>query len=358
MNTRLGWVFCALVAAGPALAQVRPNDPVVERTTGQVLVLDNERTLEGNIERQGDQFHVRRPLGELWIQRDKVLRLCQSNEEAYQYLRARANLRDPDERLRLAQWCHQHNLRKQALEEVTAAVDLRPGDAESQRILRMIQQAARAPAASATARPDEEPEKAAGPPPVTTDSLSLFVTRVQPLLMNACAGCHANGRGGNLKLTRTYDSALANRRTTLQNLATVLQEIDRAHPEQSALLTKAVSVHGDMIQPALKGRHTPAYLILENWVKVTLDAVPPVREQQTVSSPATPSPSSAPHGSESSFALARDKADGSAKVTAFGQARPPSGLASPGGEQPTDPFDPVIFNRQMHPAEQAESKKP
>ena len=40
--------------------------------------------------------------------------LCGSLEEAYQFLRKRANLNDPDERLRLAEWCRQHDLREQA----------------------------------------------------------------------------------------------------------------------------------------------------------------------------------------------------------------------------------------------------
>ena len=35
-----------------------------------------------------------------------------------------SNLSDPDERLRLAHWCQLNNLRKQALEEVSAAVQL------------------------------------------------------------------------------------------------------------------------------------------------------------------------------------------------------------------------------------------
>src|SRR5438105_1673516 len=176
MNTKLGWVLCALTAAAPPPAFVRAGDRVPDRTTGQVLVLDNERTLEGNIERQGERFCVRRPLGELWIQQDKVLCLCQSHEEAYQFLRGRANLSDPDERLRLAQWCRQHGLRQQALQEIGAALNLRPNDPVSQRLLRGLQYAASAQPSTPAPRPGDELEPVTSPPPVTTDSLSLFVT--------------------------------------------------------------------------------------------------------------------------------------------------------------------------------------
>ena len=54
-----------------------------------------------------------------------VAELQARSEEAFAYLRTRANLRDPDEHLRLAYWCQLHGLRKHALEEAKEAVNLR-----------------------------------------------------------------------------------------------------------------------------------------------------------------------------------------------------------------------------------------
>ena len=59
---------------------------------------------------------------------------------------------------------------------------------------------------------------------VTAESLGLFASRVQPILMNACANCHTAGRGGSFQLTRTYNSSLSNRRALDQNLAVALAE--------------------------------------------------------------------------------------------------------------------------------------
>ena len=54
---------------------------------------------------------------------------------------------------------------------------------------------------------------------LTSDSLNLFLTRVQPILMNACANCHAAGKGGTFQLTRAFPGESANRKTLQQNAA-------------------------------------------------------------------------------------------------------------------------------------------
>jgi hypothetical protein len=325
------------------LRAARPEDTP---TTGKVLVLDNERTLEGDIERAGEQYRVRRPVGELWIPATHTLRLCQTREEAYAFLRARANLLDPDEHLRLARWCHLQGLRRQALEEATAAVELRPNHAESRRLLCSLQRAA-ATAAVQSAQPREEGEPAptSQPPELSTESLSLFLSRVQPILMNACANCHATGRGGGFKLTRTYESGMTSRKTTQQNLAAVLAQVNKERPVMSPLLTKAVSIHGksgDMAQPPLKNREVPAYRTLEEWVRITLENNPQVRDKSRV--PDSSLPIMSRTGIGESVATAPPTRGETREVGIAVEAPVPM--------QPVDPFDPIIFNRQMHPKQQ------
>src|SRR5262249_24607459 len=121
-------LLLAVLAAAPAGEAVRTADPA-KAATGKLLLFETERTLEGDIERVGDQYRVRRTTGETWVPAQGVLCLCAGPEEGYVFLRDRANLGDPDERMRLAQWCRQRGLRKQALEEVRAAAELRPGHA-------------------------------------------------------------------------------------------------------------------------------------------------------------------------------------------------------------------------------------
>jgi hypothetical protein len=321
--------------------------PETTEASGKVLVLDNERTLEGDIERVGPQYRIRRPVGELWVRAEQALRLCQTREEAYAFLRARANLLDPDEHLRLARWCHLHGLRRQALEEATAAVEVRPSHAESRRLLSTLQRAAEATPVVHHAKLEEEAERSPHPPPpeLSTESLSLYLSRVQPILMNACANCHATGRGGPFKLRRTYEAGVIGQRTTQQNLAAVLAQINKDVPSASPLLNKAVIIHGkpgDMAQPPLKNRELPAYRSLEEWVRVTLENTSPLRDKGNMS------------GSAASVA---DRTRAAESTVPASSAKPEileSGIATerPVSVEPVDPFDPIIFNRQMHPRQQ------
>src|SRR5262245_61471732 len=113
--------LAAATILGASLLSVRAIEPETRPeprpAKGRVLILDNEHTLTGDIEQVGDQYRVKRLVGETWVPLGKVLRLCASLEDAHRYLQGRANLNDPDERLRLADWCRQHGLREEAYEE-------------------------------------------------------------------------------------------------------------------------------------------------------------------------------------------------------------------------------------------------
>jgi hypothetical protein len=349
MKTLTPLLACAAalwaLGAGPPPAG-EPAAPA----TGKVLVLDNERTLEGDVERVGEQYRVRRTVGETWVPGERVLRLCPDAVSAYAFLRGRANLRDPDERLRLAQWCRQHGLRDQALAEVEAAVKLRPDHPESRNLLAHLRQAA-AP------RPAEGPKAAARAPapPVptadlTAEALGVFATKVQPILMNACAGCHTTGRGGAFELTRAYEFDTSGRRTVQQNLAAVLGQVNLREPQVSPLLTKAVSVHGPMAQAPLKGRQATAYRTLEDWVKLTAANNPQPQDRPAGEPPAARAPAESKDGSAAPLP--------EPGTPGMKPADPDPAPKRPA--QPADPFDPSVFNREMHPVKDkpADAPKP
>jgi hypothetical protein len=340
----------ALALAAPFALPVRAADSVPPRTTGRVLLLDSERVIEGQIEREGDQYRVRRSVGETRVPADGVLQLCGTMEEAYDFLRARANLRDPDERTRLARWCHLHNLPEQALAEARAAADLCPKNPEYSRWRDNLQRAAAVMGPPAPAQ-QAPPVDTAAPPPieVNAESMGWFATRVQPILMNTCASCHVPGKAGAFKLTRSYDDGMVNRRATQQNLAAVLAQINTERWETSPLLTKAVSVHGEASQPPLKSRQAPAYRTLEEWLRTTLASNPQLKDRPApvVVSASKPEPKIVPEvppaGKETLFAAM-------AAPRATPKEAPPAVPSTQTVEpkEPVDPFDPVIFNRQEH----------
>jgi hypothetical protein len=340
MDNLFRLLLCGLVALAPLAARAAPDGP----NSGKVLILDNERTIEGDVERFGDRYRVCCGGGTSWVPAERVLRVCANKEEAFAFLRRRANLNDPDERLRLARWCHLGGLPEQALAEVKAAVALRPEHDESRRLLHYLEQPARpsagaasppAPAVSPLDRPVVE---------LSADALGQFATQVQPILMNACARCHVAGTGGAFRLQRTYAAGWTNRRITQQNLAAVLAQLNLRQPERSKLLVKAVSAHGPTGEAPLRGRQAEAFKALDDWVKLTLSNNPSLAERLAAPAPVAP-------------AVKREPAPVRSDVPVVPSATPaaetprptPMTPAPARRTDPADDYDPDQFNCQAYP---------
>jgi hypothetical protein len=364
MVSKIRFALGAMALIVPAWLMVKAADTPAPRTTGHVLVLENGRTLEGDIDREGDQYRVRRSVGETWVSSDKALHLCENLEEAYEYLKRQANLRDADERVRLARWCQQHALRAQALAEITAAVELQPKNPELRRLLANLQRLVANTSATSPASIDgNEVNGTSDAVPtvdLTAESVSHFITKVQPILMNTCAHCHASGHGGSFRLARAYDGS-SNHRVSQHNLAAVVEQINKNDNWQlSPLLTKAVSVHGEAGQPPLKSRKTKAFETLEEWVRQVVENNPQLRgrSDNSTSNPkvpesAKPGPLGAGLGKAETTPAKLEFA--AAAIASSTVPKPvestPAALgpkpSAPSG--PKDPFDPAIFNGQAHP---------
>ena len=368
-----------LAALGGIL--VRAADPPHSLKKGRVLILRNEYTIEGDIERVGDQYCIHGKIGETRFPADRALALVASLQDAYVYLRGRTNLGDPDERLRLAKWCWANGLKQQALTELKAADELRPSHAETRRLLVYWQQASekgsgpqragsvRDGRPSAPNAPGSSGKPVDAPPiEVTTESLGLFATRVQPILMNTCARCHATGHGGNFHLTQVFEDNVNNRRTLERNLSAVLAEVDVNQPETSRLLLKAVSDHAHTGQAPLRDRQSAPYRTLESWVKRTVADNPQLRSRSEVTattqsptlSGGTKEPAKSPFeepraksSEESQWgAEARSHAAPALSPVSRGEVGkkvPPPPPTSGTSDAPVDPYDPEPFNRRMHP---------
>ncbi|MBM4070102.1 MAG: hypothetical protein FJ271_14285 [Planctomycetes bacterium] len=411
----------ASLALGALLAlgnSVRAAPPVgaSPQTTGKVLVLDNGRTLDGDIERHGQQYRIRRGMGEVWIPVSPEMKLCCDWQEAYELMASRANLLDPDERLRLARWCHLHDMRAQALAEATAASKMRPDHAASRQLVSVLERAM-----TTSQQPSATPKMPAPVPvaavtnDISSDCVALFITRVQPILMNTCVSCHSAGKGGEFQLYRSYHGGT--QAATQKNLGAVLKQIDPDHPILSPLLIKAICAHGNTGQPPIKRLSEP-YKSMQDWVNYVLRQNPHLKKEEpkpraqttpeprTVSTFTLPAPAvagvpnlegrqvahevvkeedkPAPEARtplrfvatpETAGTRAMEKVEqtpvvqGDPKLSpipthpvpakAPAASRPSavrpdqesgfsSGHSQPAHE-PTDEFDPVIFNRQMHP---------
>ena len=323
MNTLFLLLFSLVALLGaedPAPATAKPA------TKGKVLLLENDRVLEGDIELVGDRYKIKRTIGETWLPTNNVVRLCPSMDDAYLFLRSRTNLEDADERLKLVSWCVRYGLKERALEEAAAAVQLRPEHAPSIRLMThlksSIDQDQLRKEINTVVVSDEAPTVL--PIEVANDSLSVFATRIQPILMNTCATCHSTGKGGNFKLQRVYGLAKPNTKNLQQNLAAVLGQVNLQQPDNSPFLGKALTLHGGATKAPIKGRESETYKLLEDWVRMTT-----VRHAiaQVDSSPS---------------AFAEEKAG--VKST-----KPTTPLKEKEGEKEANPFDPEVFNKLFNP---------
>jgi hypothetical protein len=332
--------------------------PAAKPVRGTVLVVDEDRLLEGDIEKIGDQYRIKRTVGETWVPGSGALALCADREGAYEYLRGKANLRDPDERLRLARWCHLRGLREQAIIEATAAVELRPQHAPTREYLAALQRAAAAAQSAPPAEPVKPVELTALPvPEVNPEAFKLFVTKVQPILMNTCASCHCGDHGGHFRLMRAYEGGLNNSKPTQYNLAAVAAQLNREHPAGSPLLTKAINAHGEATAAPIVGSQLP-FKTLERWVQMVAPEAG-----------AAPAPAALPTSIAAAPPLTPEsgrfaEAPKPAPVTPVTLTTPPVAVPTqpaavpPAGAQslpvavpdaPADPFDPQIFNQKAHP---------
>jgi hypothetical protein len=335
-------------------------DPVPEAASGKVLILDQDRIMEGDIDRVGDRYRIRRPSGETWIRAKDTIGLVADREAAYQFLRTRCDEKNVTDRVRLARWCQAHGLRKQALAEADAAVLLQPQDKALSRFREELMLAPESPAMQPLApKPPDPILPDPGNAEVSPESLSLFVAKVQPILMNLCATCHAAGRGGDYKLTRTYGNTAIGQRATRANLISSSAFLNRAQPDSSVLLVKAVTAHGDATAPPIRDRQVPAYKHLDDWVRLALDQPLQGPEKPTVAPTTTgasalklpPTLTSSQFGSDAEMPVQIASTRDGKPPVAKPEKPPVMPVTVPEKPKtiPGDPFDPSIFNRQMFP---------
>lgn len=364
------FIFCGVIFnLFSGMCSAQPDE-----RQGQVLVLKNERTLIGDIHRVGKQYEIRGSLGKSWIPADRALTLCANLKEAYQFLRSRANLNDPDERLRLARWCFLQELYPEAIKEIGEAVRLRPEHTESQRLLKYFQMSARSAkqkkkdTSTASTKPKSPgPLKEQKTPIVMLqgESMAHFTSRIQPLLMNACVRCHSHQHQVTFQLKRIYNRNVLTASTTQRNLAAVLSQLDPDDPKKSNLLLKAIQPHGGSRRAPLTQNQQEAFASLQQWVTTTLEKHPELKQHMSSVKPIKPALPTLPNTEKSGSSQAIKQLPTTTQI-GFGAQRttqknekstdartvPTTPSLTPTVNiKPKDDYDPILFNQMNHPDE-------
>ena len=261
----------------------------------------------------------------------------------------------------LAEWCHDHGLNEQALAETLAVLAVNKTHPQARRLLIHLQPQQ----VPGIAEPVEPKPPLPEPPPsprldLTAEALNQFGTRVQPILMNACAGCHNDIHRRAFRLTRTTEIGIGNRATMHQNISAVLSYVNLSQPQASPFLSKAMTAHwsqwtekgmifspGDPSQPPIQNRNSPAYRTLEEWVRLAVATSPQVAELQAAVKPpavAVPEPRTVPVTPADPVTPEADLPP--RKIEPPPVAKP---ATTPPSSTVSDPYDPEEFNRRTHP---------
>lgn len=333
MKATIRSLACVLMVAAPVFADSKAI---------RVVVLDNENLLEGEVKRIGDAYEIRRVAGgELEISARKVLAVVADRKAAYAFVAGRANQRDADERLRLARWCDANELPTEALAEARAAAKMRPGFTAAERFVSALQDRTTVPTtqlvvpASATA---PAPEKVTDIAAVeyNSESFPLFASRVNAILINQCASCHAREDIKGFKLTR-----VGGRNGVTRNMMAALPYVNPKDPVASSILTKSILAHGNATTPAFKTKTHPAYQALESWARLAR------APEGTMEPEPVEEPKKLPDLGSEAPTPAVKSAD--RVVDPFGQEStsvPPKTQPKPRAD---DPFDPASFNSASQP---------
>lgn len=351
-----------------------------------ILVLQDGGVLTGEITRAADWYLVSRGSGQMQVAQSRVLLLCHTLHEAYEFKRRQIKGDKPADHLRLAEWCIRYELRDDAAVELAEARRLDPDMPRLDLLQRRLEKSAETPKPAesvylASANSHSKPRPAASAPqaplrqkPVPVGDLpdgvvELFTRRVQPVLVNSCtaAACHQPGGKQVFQLDRAILRGQSNRRTTMRNLEAALALIDREHPDQSPLLTIPRRTHGGMSGPIYGPRQEAAYKHLVDWVAL----VAPSKEEATApdsdgNPPEANDEAGVPAAEPSRYrakpklaaanqlpADSRPNADGVPASASDLDVRPTLkqphrlqvGAKQLNAWQPRDEFDPEIFNR-------------
>jgi hypothetical protein len=323
-----------------------PSQPAP--TTGKFLILDDDQLIEGDIRLEGDHYCIVRGPGETTVPSKRVIDLVATRQQAFEVVRARSNPRDWDERIRLIHWCMQNGLRSEALGEALALKKYRPDDPSLRALivgLENLKEASSKPVAPSqppVPGPVKQPDKVIEiePEEYNREAFPTFVVRVQPILMNTCASCHATGQPGAFTLVRT--SGGSNRKSALFNLASVLKQINRADLASSPLLVKAVTAHGQAVNPPLRDRQALAYQTLESWVESAVGT-----EGAPMPPPMLPAVAVAPKPAVEEKVKPEPKKEQETPLI-FGETSTSKPKPEPQTEA-KDRFDPAIFNGTIEP---------
>lgn len=245
-----------------------------------MLVLTTGRVVTGRILRNGQDYLVRTPSGEMFVPAGLVRLRSRNLADAYRQLRlAFPENHGAEAHMALARWCLTQKMYSEARTEIRDAIKMEPDRAEAldmlQRLDTMVdpervEQRQEKPVIVEVGKPANrfnEVESVGGLP---QELASHYVNKVQHILTNNCSksGCHGhNEEAREFRIQKFTTGNRSNRHLSERNLAAILKFIDFDNPLESPLLIKPRGNHGRRGTVIFVGsRGADQYSELRDWV--------------------------------------------------------------------------------------------
>jgi hypothetical protein len=291
--------------AAPAAFHAPTTVPPNAEREYSVLLKTSGQVIQGRITKTETGYRLRTKVGEIPYGRREVEAVFGSLAEAYEYKNSRTPTHDPDERMKLAQWCLTNGLTGQAKAELERVLDLNPQHRRAKGMLFQIDAvASREPKRdNALVRSSVEMPRQGAPAVVDPDAPGIldmndlreeyrrnpqgggvpvildlpapqairryqqFAQRVHPILQKHCAGCHNERTPGSFLLYQAKGRRdLGNDLIIRANLDAALRLVNPDDPAKSTLLTSSLMPHPPKNQPIFLGPNQLSYRELAAWV--------------------------------------------------------------------------------------------
>lgn len=257
---------CLLALSSLGIAQM----PAVHRA----ILLDDFSVVEGHTLHVGTIFRVTNGERTRTLSQNHVLFEAASVEEIYQFVLGKMDVTTVAGAAQMAAWCDKNAMYDRAIGHARSVLASNPTDAVLLESIRKLEaKAARVVVKKPAVRVKETAPTLPVNEDLSTEATLSFGTKVQPLLMNLCASCHAQKTDESTFQLQRVREGYNDAEATATNRKVVAMQLSRANPSGSPLLEKLVTAHGGQKLAALPNRNHPAYRHLEAWV---LSAVPAV----------------------------------------------------------------------------------
>lgn len=305
------WISATTAGAQDSAPTTPPTAPVpvpANAPTFAVLLMSNGRIVQGLVSEpaSGDRYVIHERGRTIDYPKRMVSRRYASFEDLYLEKVSHLPERDPDERMKLAQWCLVQGMNSEARDHLKAILAINPADSRAERMIASIETnsqraeegrdvAVRTTSGEMVEVVPSNPRRKIGrslrpgppvifelPPDQAFKRTTEFTRNIHPILQTSCASCHGEGHKGDFQLVAGKSRREWTPEVVAANLDASLRFIDREEPLRSELLTFATTPHGSgkNSRAVFHGANDPKQRALASWL-ASLKASEPTNKPGT-----------------------------------------------------------------------------